>query len=346
MFPTRLQDPDAPVRETDNDALLARLSAVQKGYLKDPFVHFFVPRAHLQQPRPPLINIGTWVRSESIDRLVDAWLDLCESERKQCQIISLGAGSDTRFWRLAASDRSKSIAKYVEIDFAEITTKKAMAIKKNKDLLAVLGEPNDVALTNGGTSLRSPTYNLLAADLRKPPVVFLEPALVGGTPPLVDLNMPALLLFECVLAYMQPNESSAIVSWFMDCFRGSAPIGAIVYEMFGLNDPFGRVMKNNLKTRNIELPGAEPYTSYDSLPRRFTAHGFKLAKALTLKEIRNSRLPAEDVERNLRLETLDEVEELDLVLDHYAITWGANWPDSEDNVTSKWTDWDMKWSTI
>ncbi|KAL5512601.1 hypothetical protein ACEPAG_3254 [Sanghuangporus baumii] len=346
MFPARSQDPDAPIRETDNDALLARLSAVQKGYLKDPFVRFFVPRAHLQQHRPPLINIGTWVRSESIDRLVDAWLDLCKSEGKQCQIISLGAGSDTRFWRLATSDHSKSIAKYVEIDFPEITTKKAMAIKRNKDLLAVLGEPNDVTLLNGGTSLRSPAYNLLATDLRKPPAVSLEPALAGGTPPLVDLNMPTLLLFECVLAYMQPNESSGIISWFMDCFRGSSPIGAIVYEMFGLSDPFGRVMKNNLKTRNIELPGTEPYTSYDSLPKRFTAHGFKLAKALTLKEIRNSRLPAEDVERNLRLETLDEIEELDLVLDHYAITWGANWPDSEGNAASKWADWDMRWSTI
>ena len=81
-----------------------------------------------------------------------------------------------------------------------------------------------------------------------------------------------------------------------------------------------------------------------------------------MKEIRNSRLPAEDVERFvvrrllafaivslkrdprcLRLETLDEVEELDLVLDHYAITWGANWPDAEGGETSKWSSWDMRW---
>ena len=93
MFPPRAQDPDKPIRETDNDALLARFSATQKGHLKDPFVRLFVPRAHLQQPRPPLINIGTLVRSESIDRLVDAWLNLCETEGKRCQIISLDAGS-------------------------------------------------------------------------------------------------------------------------------------------------------------------------------------------------------------------------------------------------------------
>ncbi len=38
------------------------------------------------------------------------------------------------------------LAKYIEIDFAEITTKKAMAIRKNRDLSAALGKPEDVSL--------------------------------------------------------------------------------------------------------------------------------------------------------------------------------------------------------
>ena len=102
MFPApQPRDADAPIRETDNDALLACQSAAQRGHLNDPFVRYIVPRAHLQQPRPPLINIGTYVRSGSIDKLVDAWLKLCKLDRNQCQIVSLGAGSDTRFWRLA-----------------------------------------------------------------------------------------------------------------------------------------------------------------------------------------------------------------------------------------------------
>ena len=32
------------------------------------------------------------------------------------------------------------MTKYVELDFAEITAKKAMAIKKNKELMKVLGQ--------------------------------------------------------------------------------------------------------------------------------------------------------------------------------------------------------------
>lgn len=102
MFPPRHkeQDPSAPVRETDNDASLARLSAVQKGYIVDPYVRHFLPLRSQSQPnRPPLINIGTYVRSESIDRLVENWIDLCTNDKTKCQIVSLGAGSDTRFWR-------------------------------------------------------------------------------------------------------------------------------------------------------------------------------------------------------------------------------------------------------
>jgi [phosphatase 2A protein]-leucine-carboxy methyltransferase len=102
MFPPSSHaDADAPIRQTDCDASAARLSAVQKQYLSDPFVHFFVPRAQFQQPRPPLINIGTFVRSTAIDELVHQWFSLSQREGKPCQIVSLGAGSDTRFWRIA-----------------------------------------------------------------------------------------------------------------------------------------------------------------------------------------------------------------------------------------------------
>jgi len=92
-------DLDAPIRATDNDAAIARLSAVQRGYLTDPFIAVLVSRAHLQQPRPPLINIGTYLRARGIDHLLDGWFRL--SGERQVQIVSLGAGSDTRFWRLA-----------------------------------------------------------------------------------------------------------------------------------------------------------------------------------------------------------------------------------------------------
>lgn len=109
-------------------------------------------------------------------------------------------------------------------------------------------------LDGGGTALRSQVYNLLPIDLRLPPSTTLATTL----PTLLSPTLPTLLLFECVLVYLTPTTSDGLLQWFVDYF--SAPsteeprtgvLGAVVYEMFGLGDSFGRVMLNNLKVLSI-----------------------------------------------------------------------------------------------
>ncbi|KIK61276.1 hypothetical protein GYMLUDRAFT_998085 [Collybiopsis luxurians FD-317 M1] len=341
--PSPQQDTDAPIRLTDNDAALAKLSAVRQNYLSDPFIKHFVPRASFQPLRPPLINVGTFVRTVTIDDLVDQWIDLAMKEGKKCQIVSLGAGSDTRFWRLATGPRKDYLSTYIEVDFPEITMKKVMAIKKSKDLSAVLG--SDVKLAQGGTALSSSRYHLLPADLRADPSVTLGSLTTGrvDAPPLLDASFPTLLIFECVLVYMSPQESNTLLQWFRSYFtsQSGGVLGAIIYEMFGLKDSFGRVMVSNLKTRNVSLPGADPYPTFQSLPSRFLNLGFTAARALTLKDIRRSYIAPEELERISKLEMLDEVEELDLVLEHYAVTWGLCIGNSGAQLKAPWVEWGL-----
>ena len=119
---------------------------------------------------------------------------------------------------------------------------------------------------NGGTSLHAPVYNLLSADLRLPPSETLATLLTSSSinpsnpsslrpDPLLSPSLPTLLLFECVLVYMPPEASSSLIQWFVDYFATNNQkgwvLGCIVYEMFGLGDPFGRVMLNNLKVMTI-----------------------------------------------------------------------------------------------
>lgn len=187
--------PDEAIRSTDSDAALSRLlvelstflppaaaditpsacsSAVSLSYLDDPFASLFIkgrpPRESYR--RPPLINIGTHARTLGVDELVMRFLK--GPGKKGGQIVSLGAGSDTRFWRLMVSSTTpslfearydtrdgqtaqaewimsflmplqsnpelkSSVKKYVEIDFEEITSKKAAFIKRSKVLSDVLG---------------------------------------------------------------------------------------------------------------------------------------------------------------------------------------------------------------
>ena len=98
-----MEGSNSHLQATDTDATLARLSAIRKGYIEDPFTRHLVPRPQLQLPRPPLINIGTHIRCKSIDAAIQVWLHWSSTTTRQCQIISLGAGSDTRFWRIAVS---------------------------------------------------------------------------------------------------------------------------------------------------------------------------------------------------------------------------------------------------
>ncbi|KII95638.1 hypothetical protein PLICRDRAFT_98074 [Plicaturopsis crispa FD-325 SS-3] len=340
------RDDDHSIRSTDSDAALARFSAVQKQYLRDPFVKHLAPRgARLQPPRPPLINVGTFVRSTAIDDLVDQWFVVCQHEGKRCQIVSLGAGSDTRFWRVSTGPYKNLLASYVEFDFPEVTSQKAMAIRKSKELSAVLGPPETVALGQGGTALHAPVYHLFPADLRLPPSDTVAPLLSSyaeSSGDVLDPRLPTLLIFECVLAYMTPAASSALLRYFVDYFaaHGTA-LGGIVYEMFGLNDSFGRVMRENLKSRNISLPGVDPYPTVASLPTRFTDHGFTYSSALTLRDIRRKSISEDDLERISTLEMLDEIEELELVLGHYAITWGVKLSDT-DSTRAEWRSWGLK----
>lgn len=115
---------------------------------------------------------------------------------------------------------------------------------------------------------------------------------------------------------MEVNVSSRLLQWFVDYFSadgGGAPLGCVIYEMFGLNDPFGRVMLNNLrvsmcvqrrqvyliqlKARSVTLPGAEPFMTLDSLVERLLKTGFHKGWALTLKEIRKSYIEPEELAR-------------------------------------------------
>ncbi|TCD61951.1 carboxy methyl transferase for protein phosphatase 2A [Steccherinum ochraceum] len=296
-------DTDAAIRQTDTDAAVARFSAVQKGYLYDPYLKHLLPRgAQFQPPRPPLINVGTHVRSHGIDKLVDKWLALCERDEKRCQIVSLGAGSDTRFWRIASGSHRGTISSYIELDFPENTTKKAIAIRRSKPLYELLGSPQDTYITHGGSGLTSPIYHLLPADLRLPPAESLAIMLQLNTPgaaPLLDPSVPTLL-----------------PTWFVDLFEQSGQstiLGGIVYEMFGLTDAFGKVMLSNLKH----------------------------SRALTLREYRGNVMGPPELERVMELEMLDEMEELELVLRHYAFTWGYRTFGPEEQRLD-WSVWRLR----
>jgi len=118
-----------------------------------------------------------------------------------------------------------------------------------------------IVIDQGGMALHSERYHLLPVDLRKDPSETLSPLILSNVdenrPGILDPSLPTLLIFECVLVYMPPELSSRLLRWFVDHTRSSSRgvLGCIVYEMFGLNDSFGRVMVDNLKaSHGLQIP--------------------------------------------------------------------------------------------
>ncbi|KAL1409049.1 carboxy methyl transferase for protein phosphatase 2A [Vanrija albida] len=333
--PSASAHPDDAIRSTDDDAAASRLSAVSLGYLDDPFVSLLyrpqrIGRDSSSTHKPPLINIGTHHRTAALDAVVDSFLSASATASRPAQIVSLGAGSDTRFWRLAARQDFR-LGKYVEVDFPHLTSVKAQRIAKSKVLVSALGEAPPAAagapmappakpykVGHGGTSLSSERYTLLPVDLR-------TPGALDQVAAALDPDAPTLVISECVFCYMEPEASREVLAWFGSRFEN---VASVVYEMCGLNDAFGAVMKRNLAARNLSLPGALPFPTAQSQAERFLdprlGDGvFTKSGAKSLWSIRSDVVSDAEQARISKLEFLDEIEELRLVLSHYVVAWGT-----------------------
>ncbi|CAI7641675.1 unnamed protein product [Penicillium bialowiezense] len=336
---------DQVVQGTDNDASVSRLSAVQLGYLDDPYATALTPPGAATR-RLPIINRGTYVRTTTIDQLVTRFLGPWAPDNKRKQIISLGAGSDTRVFRLLSSRQSPDFV-YHELDFAVNTTAKIRAIRSAPELQRVLGIDSSVSekdslvtVSEAGDALQSPSYHVHPVDLRSLSAHSDPTKALPG----VETGLPTLLISECCLVYLSPTEAQQVVSFFTEgLFGGSAtgpggdaqvgqtaaPLGLILYEPIRPNDAFGEVMVSNLAARGIQLQTLHKYASLEAQRARFRDQGFGDGQAAgDVEFLWKNWVSEEEKDRVAGLEMLDEMEEWELLARHYCIAWG--WRDQDD----------------
>ncbi|KAB2579896.1 Leucine carboxyl methyltransferase 1 [Lasiodiplodia theobromae] len=320
---------DTIVQQTDGDALGSRVSAVEAGYLSDPFVKDFVTEE--VQRRFPIINRGTYVRTVAIDRLVEQFLAVEPDQPKQ--IVSLGAGSDTRLFRILSTRASVPLM-YHEIDFPVNTRHKIAAIKRTPTLLSVitshLPKPSGLSISEDLTSLHSPIYNIHPLDLRSLASSTSLPELPNLSP-----TTPTLILSECCLIYLAPDEADNIVANLVSkLIPAPTPVSLVLYEPIKPDDSFGQVMISNLARRGIVLQTLKKYSSLLRQCDRLMRYGFVSGQASA--EVKfiwenwlNKTVPSLNDERK-GTDDLDEEEEWNLLAAHYCVAWG--WRDGEDAV--------------
>ncbi|RLN54876.1 hypothetical protein BBJ28_00002926 [Nothophytophthora sp. Chile5] len=285
---------DGAVQETASDASLCKHSASQLGYFADPFVQYFVKSP---SRRMPLINRGYYARVAAIESLVHKFLasgddavSSAETTSPKKQVVILGAGLDTMFFRLQAAGKLAH-CEYFELDFPDVTMQKVSAIKRRKPLNSLLGlsAPKDLmaAVSSGTranlssvpcyTELNVPGYHLLPCDLRD-----LEGTRAKMEAAGIDRNAPTLFVSECVLIYMEARFSTQLVAWAASYFDD---VSFALYEQILPDDAFGRVMMANIKARGCDLLSIRDFPTVDAQVARFTEHQFDVAQCWDMNKI-------------------------------------------------------------
>jgi len=117
---------DEAVTATNDDATSCKLSAVSQGYWSDPYINMMVKRG---ERRAPEMHLGYFARVAGVRLLIDKFFEACDTK---IQIINLGAGFDTLYWKLVSEGRP--IENFIEVDFAGVTARKCYLIKVDRNI--------------------------------------------------------------------------------------------------------------------------------------------------------------------------------------------------------------------
>uniref|UniRef100_A0A8B9SI00 Leucine carboxyl methyltransferase 1 n=4 Tax=Anatinae TaxID=2068716 RepID=A0A8B9SI00_ANAPL len=220
---------------------------------------------------------------------------------------------DTLFWRL--KDENLLPRKYFEVDFPMIVARKIHNIKSKPPLSKPIIESHSGdSLLIDSHSLDSSRYSIVGADLRFSSD--LEEKLKKHN---LDVHLPTLLIAECVLVYMTPQQSANLLKWAASTF----PVAMFInYEQVNMTDRFGQIMIENLQRRQCNLAGVEVCRSLEAQRERLLLNGWENAHAIDMMKVYSS-LPQADVKRIEELEFLDEKELFEQLMQHYCICWAS-----------------------
>ncbi|XP_004623556.1 tRNA wybutosine-synthesizing protein 4 [Octodon degus] len=308
MGPRRRERRVGTVQSTNDSSALSKSSLASRGYVDDAFALLLVPAS---ARRTPLIHRGYYVRARAVRHCVHAFLTQTSAlpHAPSAQILSLGAGSDSLYFRLKASGLLTGAGVW-EVDFLDVAKRKAERITETPELCALIG-PFRRGSPESALCFESLDYRILGLDLRQ--LRQLDEALDAAG---LNVAAPTLLLAEAVLTYLQPSSAAALIAWAAQRFPNAL---FVMYEQMKPQDAFGQVMLQHFQQLNSPLHGLDLFPEVESQRRRFLQAGWTACSAMDMNKFYRCFLPAEERHRIEHLEPFDEFEEWHLKCSHYFI---------------------------
>lgn len=275
---------------------------------------------------------GTYTRTMALNRIIDSFLDGEHGQdgtKNERQIISLGAGTDTRCFRLFSQQNRQRPLIYHEVDFPSISSRKRMIVQATPALAKILPKPvpsgdgSDMSSWRSDPGGKGNEYWCHGLDLRD---IARNVKSEGGQVELMKrlaglrTDIPTLLVSECCLCYLETADAEDVVRYFVDRIPD---LGIVLYEPTKPDDAFGKQMVSNLAARRIKMPALDVYKEPKDQEQRLRQAGLTSVAQQTVDKIWERWVSSDEKERLDGLEGLDEVEEWQLLAAHYIVAWGS-----------------------
>ncbi|KRX90586.1 Leucine carboxyl methyltransferase 2 [Trichinella pseudospiralis] len=291
------------VARTNDTSTISKVSAARKKYFDDPFAVYFCK--HIEK-RTALINRGYYIRVHAVYKAVRVFI---ETSNFPVQIVNLGAGFDTLFFRLRKKYKEK-ITRFLDVDLPSVVKQKYAVLnkydskrRKVQQLVVVLFR-------------KVVKYALVACDLRNNDELI---ALLLTGCRLCSM-IPTLFIAECVLNYLNVNESNRLLEMFPVIF---SKCSIISYEQVLPRDTFGRFMCEHFTSVGSPLLSIDQYPDASSEIDRLNSLGWENVTVYSLSWIYYSSLSEQERKRIAELEEFDEYEMWHLKCSHYVIVVGS-----------------------
>ncbi|XP_014326013.1 tRNA wybutosine-synthesizing protein 4 [Xiphophorus maculatus] len=333
---------DTAVQGTNDSSVVSKASAAAQGYFRDPFIQHFVCKV---SRRAPLINRGYFVRWRAVDHCVRRFL-LITAKCPKRQVLSLGAGFDSLYFRLCADGALDGTAVF-EVDFPDVARRKAALVTSNATLRGMLDPCLSPIPQPGPVYMCSSQYRLLGVDVREESQT--EEALSAAG---LDWAAPTLILSEVVLTYMETQRSDAVIGWAAKRLPWSL---FVMYEQIRPDDPFGRVMQDHFLKLNSTLHALQQYPDLSAQRQRFLDKGWERCVCVDMNTFYLGLVPQEERDRIETLEPFDEHEEWHQKCSHYFILTASRGALMEQallsqasvpSVSPSWGSTQLKASTV
>ncbi|KRZ06822.1 putative ATP-dependent Clp protease proteolytic subunit, mitochondrial [Trichinella zimbabwensis] len=261
------------------------------------------------------------------------------------KIVNLGAGFDTLFFRLKKKYKEK-ITRFLDVDLPSVVKQKYAVLNKYDSVF--FPEAEKCSTTSSGGTIQksdeifpfSSQYALVACDLRNNDELI---ALLLTGCRLCSM-IPTLFIAECVLNYLNVNESNRLLEMFPVIF---SKCSIISYEQVGGDglyvaghiknrctlfavrsqvlprDTFGRFMCEHFASVGSPLLSIDQYPDASSEIDRLNSLGWENVTVYSLSSIYYSSLSEQERKRISELEEFDEYEMWHLKCSHYVIVVGS-----------------------